>query len=137
MDELNLTAAESKATYDEIKAYVLKKNGSKVSSLYICQIKRKCGLDVGQNYNLSKKEDAKVPQCLLGVVLSIKIGWSPVDSGHIPQKSHPIFKGGFLHNVIVSIYLLVLSPKFFSLLGKAFPLFLILLSTHNIKGCAR
>ena len=35
----------------------------KVSSLYISQIKRKCGLDVGQNYNLSKKEDAKVPQC--------------------------------------------------------------------------
>ena len=35
----------------------------KVSSLYISQIKRKCGLDVGQNYNLSKKEDAKVPKC--------------------------------------------------------------------------
>ena len=35
----------------------------KVSSLYISQIKRKCGLDVGRNYNLSKKEDAKVPQC--------------------------------------------------------------------------
>ena len=35
----------------------------KVSSLYISQVKRKCGLDVGQNYNLSKKEDAKVPQC--------------------------------------------------------------------------
>ena len=35
----------------------------KVSSLYISQVKRKCGLDVGQNYNLSKKENAKVPQC--------------------------------------------------------------------------
>ena len=63
LDELDLTAAESKATYDEIKAYVLEKYGLKVSSLYISQIKRKCGLDVGQNYNLSKKEDAKVPQC--------------------------------------------------------------------------
>ena len=63
MDELDLTAAESKATYDEIKAYVLEKYGLKVSSLYISQVKRKCGLDVGQNYNLSKKEDAKVPQC--------------------------------------------------------------------------
>lgn len=63
MDELDLTAAESKATYDEIKAYVLEKHGLKVSSLYISQVKRKCGLDVGQNYNLSKKEDAKVPQC--------------------------------------------------------------------------
>ena len=46
-----------------IKAYVLEKHGLKVSSLYISQVKRKCGLDVGQNYNLSKKEDAKVPQC--------------------------------------------------------------------------
>ena len=65
LDELDLTAAESKATYDEIKAYVLEKYGLKVSSLYISQVKRKCGLDVGQNYNLSKKEDAKVPQCPL------------------------------------------------------------------------
>lgn len=63
MDELDVTAAESKATYDEIKAYVLEKHGLKVSSLYISQVKRKYGLDVGQNYNLSKKEDAKVPQC--------------------------------------------------------------------------
>ncbi len=63
MDELDLTSAESKATYDEIKAYVLEKHGLKVSSLYISQVKRKCGLDVGQNYNLSKKEDAKVSQC--------------------------------------------------------------------------
>ena len=63
LDELDLTAVESKATYDEIKAYVLEKYGLKVSSLYISQVKRKCGLDVGQNYNLSKKEDAKVLQC--------------------------------------------------------------------------
>ena len=63
LDELDLTSAESKATYDEIKAYVLEHTGLKVSSLYISQIKRKCGLDVGQNYNLSQKEDAKVPQC--------------------------------------------------------------------------
>ena len=63
MDEMDLTAAESKATYDEIKSYVLEKYGLKVSSLYISQVKRKCGLDVGQNYNLPKKEDAKVPQC--------------------------------------------------------------------------
>ena len=62
LDELDLTSAESKATYDEIKAYVLEKHGLKASSLYISQVKRKCGLDVGQNYNLSKKEDAKVPQ---------------------------------------------------------------------------
>ena len=58
-----MTAAESKVIYDEIKAYVLEHTGLKVSSLHISQVKRKCGLDVGQNYNLSKKEDAKVPQC--------------------------------------------------------------------------
>ena len=63
LDELDLTAAESKTTYDEIKAYVLEKYGLKVSSLYISQVKRKCELDVVQNYNLSKKEDAKVLQC--------------------------------------------------------------------------
>ena len=63
MDELDLTAAESKATYDEIKAYVLEKFGFKVSQLYIAQIKRKCGIIERKNYNLSKKEDAKVPKC--------------------------------------------------------------------------
>ena len=63
LDELDLTAAESKATYDEIKAYVLEKFGLKVSSLYISQVKRKCGLEVGENYNLAKSENAKVPTC--------------------------------------------------------------------------
>lgn len=63
MDELDLTAAESKATYDEIKAYVLDKYGLKVSQLYIAQVKRKCGIIERKNYNVSKKEDAKVPQC--------------------------------------------------------------------------
>ena len=50
------------ATYEQIKAYVLEHTSLKVSSLYISQVKQKCGLDVGENYNLSKKEDAKVPQ---------------------------------------------------------------------------
>ncbi len=51
------------ATYPQIKGYVQEHIGLKVSSLYIFQLKRKCGLDVGQNYNLSKKEDTKQPQC--------------------------------------------------------------------------
>ena len=51
------------ATYQEIKDYVKEQTGLLVSSLYISQIKRKCGLDVGQNYNLAKKENSKVPQC--------------------------------------------------------------------------
>ena len=51
------------ATYQEIKDYVKEQTGLSVSSLYISQVKRKCGLEVGQNYNLAKKENAKVPQC--------------------------------------------------------------------------
>ena len=53
-DELDLTTAESKATYKEIQEYVLKEHGLKVSNLYISQIKRKCGIEVGENYNLRK-----------------------------------------------------------------------------------
>lgn len=54
MDELDLTAAESKATYEEIKDYVLKQSGLKVSNLHIAQVKRKCGIIERTNYNLSK-----------------------------------------------------------------------------------
>ena len=63
LDELDATSAELKATYQEIKDYVLKESGLKVSSLYISQIKRKCGIEVGENYNLPKSENARVPQC--------------------------------------------------------------------------
>ena len=63
LDELDITAAESKATYQEINDYVLKEFGLKVSTLYISQIKRKCGIDVGEHYNISQKENQKVPQC--------------------------------------------------------------------------
>ena len=58
-----MTTAESKATYAEIKDYVFKTHGLKVSNLYISQVKRKCGLEVGENYNLAKSEDAKQPNC--------------------------------------------------------------------------
>lgn len=63
LDELDATSAELKATYQEIKDYVLKEFGLKVSNLYISQVKRKCGIEVGENYNLPKSENAKVPQC--------------------------------------------------------------------------
>lgn len=62
LDELDITASESKATYEEIKAYVLDKYGFKVSSLYIAQIKTKYGIKDGINYNISKK-GSKVPTC--------------------------------------------------------------------------
>ncbi|HKM03934.1 MAG TPA: 23S rRNA (uracil(1939)-C(5))-methyltransferase RlmD, partial [Lachnospiraceae bacterium] len=63
LDEMDVTSAETKSTYAEIKEYILKENGLKVSNLYISQIKRKCGLEVGENYNLAKSEDAKQPNC--------------------------------------------------------------------------
>lgn len=63
MDELDLTAAEKKATYEEIKAYVLEHTGLKVSSLYIAQIKQKHGIIERENYNKPKSEDARQPQC--------------------------------------------------------------------------
>lgn len=64
MDELDLTSAESKATYEEIKQYVAEHNdGMKVSSLYIAQVKQKHGIIERENYNKSKSEDAKQPQC--------------------------------------------------------------------------
>lgn len=54
---------ETKATYAEIKDYILKKHGLKVSNLYISQVKRKCGIEVGENYPLAKSEDSKQPKC--------------------------------------------------------------------------
>ena len=63
MDELDLTAAESKATYEEIKDYVLEHSGLKVSSLYIAQVKEKCGIIERVNYNLPKSENARQPKC--------------------------------------------------------------------------
>ena len=65
IDEVEETRAElTKATYDEIKKYVAEHNaGMKVSNLYISQVKRKCGIEVGKNYNLPKNEDSRQPQC--------------------------------------------------------------------------
>ena len=63
MDELDLTSAESKATYEEIKAYVLEHTGLKVSHLYIAQVKQKYGIIERENYNKPKSENARQPQC--------------------------------------------------------------------------
>ena len=63
LEDMDVSGFRKGATYQEIKDYVKEKTGLSVSSLYIAQVKRKCGLEVGQNYNLSKKENAKVPQC--------------------------------------------------------------------------
>ena len=64
LDDMDITSAETKATYDEIKKYVAEHNaGMKVSNLYISQVKRKCEIEVGKNYNLLKNEDSRQPQC--------------------------------------------------------------------------
>ena len=63
MDELDLTSAESKATYEEIREYVLEHTGLKVSHLYIAQVKQKYGIIERENYNKPKSENAKQPQC--------------------------------------------------------------------------
>ena len=56
-----IEAERRQAAYEQIKAYVLEKTGLKVSSLYIAQIKKKCGLDVGENFNPAKSENARQP----------------------------------------------------------------------------
>ena len=64
LDDMDVTSAETKVTYDEIKKYVAENNdGMKVSNLYISQVKRKCGIEVGKNYNQAKSENSKQPQC--------------------------------------------------------------------------
>ena len=61
LEDMDLSEFKGKATYEQIKAYVLEQTGLKVSSLYIAQIKKKCGLDVGENFNLPKLENARQP----------------------------------------------------------------------------
>ena len=63
LDGLDVTSAESKAIYEEIRDYVLEKHGLQVTNLYIAQVKRKCGIIERENYNKPKSEDAKQPQC--------------------------------------------------------------------------
>jgi len=63
LEDMDLSEFKGKATYEQIKAYVLEQTGLKVSSLYIAQIKKKCGLDVGENFNLAKSENARQPKC--------------------------------------------------------------------------
>lgn len=63
LEDMDLSEFKGKATYEQIKAYVLEQTGLKVSNLYIAQIKKKCGLDVGENFNLPKSENAKQPKC--------------------------------------------------------------------------
>ena len=72
LDEMDLTKAESKATYEKIKEYVLEHSGLKVSSLYIAQVKEKCGIIERVNYNLPKSENSRQPKCPLEKEVAIR-----------------------------------------------------------------
>ena len=74
--ELDLAAAESKATYEEIKAHVKEKAGLQVSNLYIAQVKRKCGIIERVNYNLPKSVDSRQPNYPLEKRQLLKRRWS-------------------------------------------------------------
>ena len=63
LEDMDMSEFQDGATYEQIKEYVLYKTGLKVSSLYISQVKKKCGLEVGKHYNVAKSEEAKQPQC--------------------------------------------------------------------------
>ena len=63
LEDMDMSEFQDGATYPQIKEYVLEHSGLKVSNLYISQIKRKCGIEVGKNYNLPKSEDSRQPQC--------------------------------------------------------------------------
>ena len=63
LDDMDITSAETKATYDEIKKYVLEHTGLKVSHLYIAQVKQKYGIIEQENYNKPKSENARQPKC--------------------------------------------------------------------------
>ena len=63
MDELDVTAAESKATYYEIREHVWEHHQLRVSNLYIAQVKQKYGIIERENYSKAKNENAKQPQC--------------------------------------------------------------------------
>lgn len=62
LEDMDLTELRGKATYAQVKEYIFNEFGLKVSSLYIAQVKKKCGIETGENHNLPKSEDAKQPQ---------------------------------------------------------------------------
>ena len=63
LEDMDMSGFQKGATYGEIKDYVLKQTGLKVSSLYIAQVKQKCGIIERENYNKAKSEEARQPKC--------------------------------------------------------------------------
>ena len=83
LEDMDLSEFKGKATYEQIKAYVLEQTGLKVSSLYIAQIKKKCGLDVGENFNLAKSENTRQPQCTTEKEEAIMQAFSHLESNRL------------------------------------------------------
>jgi len=63
LEDMDTTSLRGKAIYEQIKDYVMEHSALNVSSLYIAQIKRKCGLEIGDHYNISEKKNQKIPKC--------------------------------------------------------------------------
>ena len=92
LEDMDLSEFKGKATYEQIKAYVLEQTGLKVSSLYIAQIKKKCGLDVGENFNLAKSENTRQPQCTTEKEETIMQAFSHFGIKQIVDKQHRVLK---------------------------------------------
>lgn len=92
LEDMDLSEFKGKATYEQIKAYVLEETGLKVSSLYIAQIKKKCGLDVGENFNLPKSENARQPQCTQEKEDAIMQAFRHFGIIQIVDKQHRVLK---------------------------------------------
>ena len=92
LEDMDLSEFKGKATYEQIKAYVLEQTELKVSSLYIAQIKKKCGLDVGENFNLPKSENARQPQCTQEKEDAIMQAFRHFGIIQIVDKQHRVLK---------------------------------------------
>ena len=92
LEDMDLSEFKGKATYEQIKTYVLEETGLKVSSLYIAQIKKKCGLDVGENFNPAKSENARQPQCTPEKEDAIMQAFSHFGIIQIVDKQHRVLK---------------------------------------------
>lgn len=92
LEDMDLSEFKGKATYEQIKAYVLEQTGLKVSSMYIAQIKKKCGLDVGENFNLAKSENTRQPQCTTEKEEAIMQAFSHFGIKWIVDNQHRVLK---------------------------------------------
>ena len=83
LDDVDITSEETKSTYDEIKKYVAEHNaGMKVSNLYISQVKKKCGIEVGKNLRVATRR----MDCLQGNSTTVATDLELVPSPNLPKN---------------------------------------------------